>query len=63
MITVGSEVTIWGTVQHCTVRSARLAAHLYEEAARCDLEPELTEMPDGTTLVEFYAPSIEPVWN
>lgn len=55
MITVSSEVTMWGTVQHCEVKHYALAICLYEQAMKFGLEPDMSQLHGGGYLVEFYA--------
>jgi hypothetical protein len=55
MITVTSEVTLWGTVQHCETPHHELAICLYEQAMRVGLEPEIGQHPNGINWVDFYA--------
>lgn len=55
MITVQAEFTPRGTLQHCVMPSAWLAACLYEEALHCGLDATMGQASDGKYFVDFYA--------
>ena len=50
MITVTSEVSMWGTIQHCEVGRHTLAVCLYEQAMKAGLEPDMHALHEDAVL-------------